>query len=541
LAADYQFNLRSGTLSLSGMQAKLAGEGLGVSGLAASAKGDFAANTAKGECSASRILLEAKGSLGKDSFEASIDVPNLSLGGEAARGESLNARFGLKGVDRAAEATLKLASLRGSAKALEVSGIALQFDARAGTTTAKGSLGGELQANPAEQRYELRKLEGVLALASPALAGKSPTVTLGGELRADLAKESIAANLNAKLDDSRLRAKLGLAQYSAPRVSFDFDLDRLDLDRYLPAAADKAAPKTAAKPAAQADTPIDLSALGGFEASGRLRVGELTVHRVKVTDIAAQTRLAGGRLEVSPLGAKLYEGTLAGSLALDAEGNRISARQDLSGVQLGALILDLLGRDVIEGRGKLALDVSGAGASVNAIKKSLAGNARVALQDGAVKGIDLAAALGKAKAGGKPESQPADRERKTRFSEFAASFAVKDGIAHNDDLAIRTAVFRIGGAGDIDLGASRLDYTLKATVFKPSSGEGGELAPLAGLTVPLRVSGPFDAVKFDIDYGAIAASLVKAKAGEKAQKLKGEAGERAREAAKGKLRELLRR
>lgn len=471
LAANYRVNLESGAFSLTGLDAKLTGDGAGVTGLVA----------------------------------------------------------------------VKIAALSGSPKALDVSGIALQLDARAGDLTAKGSLGAALQANLAEQIFELRKLDGELALASPALAQKSLTVPFGGDLRADLRKESVAANLSAKLDDSQLRAKLGVAQFSAPRVSFDLDLDRIDLDRYLPAQSGKGVPPAAAKPAAQADTPVDLAALRGVDANGRLRIGALTVAKAKLSDIRVQAKLAGGRLEVDPISAKLYGGSLTGSLALDANGNRVATRQDLSGVQIGPLVMDVIGRDALEGRGKVALDLSGAGASVGAIRKSLSGSARLAVHDGALKGIDLADTLAKIKPGAKAESQPANRERKTAFTELGASFTLKNGVAHNEDLAIRTAVFRIGGAGDIDVGASRLDYTAKATVLKPPAGQAGGLAQLAGLTIPVRVSGPFDAVKFDIDYATVAASLVKAKAGEKAEKLKGEAGAKAREAAKGKLRGLLRR
>ncbi len=453
----------------------------------------------------------------------------------------LDAKFSGDGAGVTGLLAVKIGTLQGSARALEVSGVALQVDARSGDFTAKGNLATALLANLAEQVYELRKFDGELSLTSPALPQKPLTVAFGGDLRADLKKENVAANLTAKLDESQLRAKFGVAQFSPPRVSFDIDLDRIDVDRYLPPEAEKTAQAATPKPAPEADTPVDLAALRSVDANGRLHIGALTVAKAKVSEIKAQTKLAGGKLEVDPISAKLYGGTLAGSLALDANGNRVATRQDLSGVQIGPLVVDLIGRDALEGRAKIALDLSGAGASVGAIKKSLTGTARLAVHDGAVKGIDLGEVLAKFKPGAKSESQPANHERKTVFSELGASFTLKNGVAHNEDLAIRTSVFRIGGAGDVDVGASRLDYTAKATVLKPSAGQTGGLAQLAGLTIPVRVSGPFDGVKFDIDYAAVAKSVVKAKAGEKAQQLKGEAGAKAREAVKGKLRGLLRR
>ena len=47
--------------------------------------------------------------------------------------------------------------------------------------------------------------------------------------------------------------------------------------------------------------------------------------------------------------------------------------------------------------------------------------------------------------------------------------------------------------------------------------EGG-LDHLAGLTIPVRLTGPFDAPKYEIDYAAIASQAAKAKAQEKVQK-----------------------
>src|SRR5581483_10932919 len=77
---------------------------------------------------------------------------------------------------------------------------------------------------------------------------------------------------------------------------------------------------------------------------------------------------------------------------------------------------------------------------------------------------------------------------------------------------------RVGGAGDIDIGNSSLNYTVKASVVASAKGQGGKgLEQLSGLTVPVKLSGPFDAMKYQVDYGAAAAELAKSKVGEKVQ------------------------
>jgi AsmA protein len=53
-------------------------------------------------------------------------------------------------------------------------------------------------------------------------------------------------------------------------------------------------------------------------------------------------------------------------------------------------------------------------------------------------------------------------------------------------------------------------------VVATASGQGGkEVDQLSGVTVPVRLSGSFDNLKYDVNYGAVATDLAKSKAGEK--------------------------
>ncbi|MGH8720883.1 MAG: AsmA-like C-terminal region-containing protein, partial [Burkholderiales bacterium] len=197
-------------------------------------------------------------------------------------------------------------------------------------------------------------------------------------------------------------------------------------------------------------------------------------------------------------------------------------------------VKDLMARDALEGRGEVSVDLAAAGPTVNALKKSLAGSARVALKDGAVKGINLTEALRKTRAAFGSKSareQPSDTSQRTDFSAMSASFVVQDGVARNDDLDVRAPLLRVGGAGDIDIGNSQLDYLAKAAVVATSKGQSGaDLEHLAGLTIPVKLTGPFDAPRYEIDYRSLAGDAAKAKVKEKAQ-----------QAVERKLRDLFKR
>ena len=363
--------------------------------------------------------------------------------------------------------------------------------------------------------------EGKLELAMVAKRKAPPLeVKLSADGKYQLKGGVLSGDVTAKLDDSTIKTRFTLAE----PYEFDASIDKLNLDRYL-GAAEKgpAKPEKPQATAKQEDIPVDLSALKGINAKGKLQVGALEVRGLKLAELNAQVQAANGRVAVAPHSAKGYEGTIAGELTVDANKNQVVLKEKLTGVSIGPILRDFAGQDRLEGKGDVTVDVTTAGATVNAMKRALGGMAKVQLRDGAVKGINLAETIRRARAmfsgggGGAAQGETAaDKTQKTDFSELSASFAIKNGVAHNEDLEMKSPLLRIGGAGDIDIGQSRLDYTAKASVVATTKGQGGEeLERLRGLTIPVRVTGSFDDMRYDVNYRAVAGDAAKSKVGEK--------------------------
>ena len=363
--------------------------------------------------------------------------------------------------------------------------------------------------------------EGKLEFATLAKRKTPPLqakLALDGRYKLDAGK--LSADVNGKLDESTIKAKFTLAE----PYEFDASIDRINLDRYL-GAADKPAAKPAAEkaPSKDADTPVDLSALKGINAKGRLQVGALEVRGLKLAEVNAQVNAANGRVAVAPHSAKLYEGSISGELAVDANKNSVSLKEQLQNVSIGPILRDFAGQDRLEGRGNVAMDVTTAGATVNAMKRALNGTAKVQLREGAVKGINIGEILRKARSalGGSQQQAVAGenaggKTQQTDFTELSASFTIKNGIAHNEDLDAKAPAFRLGGAGDINIPASTLDYVVKASIVATSQGQGGkERDDLAGLTVPVKLSGSFDDLKYQVDVRAMAGQAAKSQVGAK--------------------------
>ena len=365
--------------------------------------------------------------------------------------------------------------------------------------------------------------EGKLELAMVAKR-KAPAleVKLAADGKYQFKGGTLSGDVTAKLDDSTIKAKFTAAE----PYNFEASIDKINLDRYL-GGADKPAAQPEAKKAPEqkkpeADTPVDLSPLKSINAKGKLQVGALEVHGLKLAEVNAQLNAANGRVTVAPHSAKLYEGTVSGEVAVDANRNHISLKEELKNVSIGPLLRDFAEQDRVDGRGNVALEVTTAGATVNAMKRALNGTAKVALRDGAVKGVNIGEIVRKARStlgGSQPAAEgetAAGNTQKTDFSELNASFAIKNGVAHNEDLEVKAPLFRLGGAGDINIVNSTLDYLAKASIVATSQGQGGkERDNLAGLTVPVRLTGSFDDLKYKVDFRGMAGQAAKSEVGEK--------------------------
>ena len=355
-----------------------------------------------------------------------------------------------------------------------------------------------------KQKFALSGID--LKLSEEGAGGNAFETSLKGEMEIDLAPQSI---------------------------QFDLAVDRLDVDSYLGAAKGKAA-ASGGRPAAGAEEPIDLSALKGLNLKGKLRISQLTVSNIKAEKVDLGVRATGGRVEVNPLSASLYQGNLTGSASVNANGNRLAMKGQLGGVAIGPLLRDALNNDLLEGRGSVTLDVQTGGATVSAMKKALSGNASLALRDSSLKGVNLGELLRKAKSlreSNPPAEQGALPAERTDFTELGASFVIRNGVAHNDDLSAKSPLLRLAGSGDVDIGANSIDYLIKASVVASSGGQGGkELAELRGVTVPVKVTGPLDAPRFRADLRAAVGDALKQRAEDKLK-----------ERVQDRLRDLLRR
>lgn len=335
---------------------------------------------------------------------------------------------------------------------------------------------------------------------------------LNVNIKADGEKLALSG-LNVKFDDSQIKGGLGISHFSKPLYTFDLDIDQLNLDKYI-----IASDKPAETKANTGDAPIDLSALKALNANGSIRIGNLRYGKTKASNVRVDLKAANGIATIAPLSANLYQGSMNGSLSVDARNTpSIAFKQDMKGIAIGPLLVDAINNDMLDGKGTLNVDVTASGNTVGAMKKALNGKSSLQLADGAIKGIDIAGTIRNAKSKLNvlkgQSSIGADQTQKTDFSELSASFDIKNGVAHNEDLAMKAPILRLAkgdSRGDVDIANETINYLAKPTIVKSIKGQGGaDLDALAGVSIPVKVTGTFSAPKYGVDFASLGTAIAK--------------------------------
>jgi len=510
LKGGLTFDAKAGRYAITKFDANIDGSGFGIRNGKLSLKGNALVELSGQRIETDGLSIKASGMRGSEPFELNLDAPKLAINPQSASGSAISGSAKLSGA-QSADIKFNATGVSGNAQSFSIAKLTLDFKLKQGARDLSGTFASPLRGNINGRSFELATIAADITVNDPAMTQKTVRLPISGSARADLTKQSVSADIATRFDESNIRSKLGMSRFDAPAFTFDIDVDRLNVDRYIPVAPKGDAAPTAGTPAA-AEQPIDLAALKTLNATGEVRLGALQAKGIKANQIVVKVRAAAGRLDIPVMSANLYQGTLSGSASVSAT-NQYAFRQTLSNVSINPLMKDAVNRDLLEGRGNIGMNLTSNGNTVSAIKRALDGTASMSLRDGAVKGINLAQTLRdvKSKIGMANQTQTADKGAKTDFSELSATFAVRNGVASNNDLSLKSPFIRVGGAGTIDIGQGSMDYLAKATVVNTSTGQDGkDLRQLRDLAIPVRIVGPFERLSYEVQWLAISSDALKA-------------------------------
>jgi AsmA protein len=487
----------------------------------------FAFNPAAKDVALSKLALQLKGTQDGQPLNLALTWPELAATGDQIKGSAFSGRL-QRGGTAPLDVAFKSAAPTGSFDALRLPGFEATLDSRGAQRQLAATLKANLLLKQAQAATSGKNGAGTPAsitadaltlqslIQNPGLQPLKIDAKGSASASAERAAWTLSGDINGGVFNTDGTALLGGA---VPKVSAKARFDTLDLNRLLlnPALADApaeagAAPAKNAPAAAEADTPVDLSALRSLDGQFSLQATNFAAQRYKVAAARIDATLNSGVLRVTTLQGKVWGGSIDASALAEAATGRVGFKGTASGININSALKDVAAKDWMDGTGRVTMDIEATGRSVNALKSKLQGQMALQLRDGAIKGINLAKNLRQAKAAiglQQDAVQKASETEKTDFSEMSASFQIANGVASNKDLDVKSPFLRLGGEGTVDIGQSRIDYLARATVTGTAKGQdGADLAALKGLQVPVRLSGPFAALDWKIEWSSVVAGAV---------------------------------
>jgi AsmA protein len=356
-----------------------------------------------------------------------------------------------------------------------------------------------------------------------------------GDVRIDLATnvEYLIAQQRLSLNDIKLAlnqfalaGKLQVSNFAKPALRFDLASQDLDVDALLgtPPAAPAGPAQPAAGGAAAADTQIQLpmQLLRDLDIDGTLGFAKIKVQNLRLQDVDLHLSAQRGLVALKPLQLQAYGGKVLANIVVDVNSElpKYGVSQSLQDVKVGELLQDYMGEAPISGRLSADMNLTTSGEWLSKLKQNSNGTMKLAFLDGALNGFNIRQSIDTARAKLKGDKPPPPEMLKTDFSSLTISGVISNGVFSSNDLDLQAPLLRVGGNGKADLNSEVVDYQVNAKLVGTLKGqEGGSADQLAGLTIPVRIKGPFTAPEIDV----LLDDMLKAKLAAEKAKLKAQA------------------
>ncbi len=468
-------------------------------------------STASGRVAFKDAKLSVDGNILRTSFTGTLETATSTIAGDvdltssSARELAARTGFQLPGVSGFGPMTVT-GALRSSPGRMAFNDAKLTVDG--GVLSANFTGVFETESRKVAGKVDLRSTSArqLAARAGIALPGDNGfgALAISGSLTSAPSR-IVFDNVKIALDGMNGSGDLTLTTGARTHAKASLSLDRLDLNPYLGGGGgSKSAGGTIAP---WSDDAIDASALRAIDADLAFAVDALNVGGLKIGRSALDFALAGGKLSANLKQIALYGGNGKGVVTLNGAGAapEIGIDVALSGIKAEPLLTDAAGFNRLSGTGNITLKLAAAGRSQRALMNGLDGSVQMKLEDGAVKGVNLAEIARTIQSA--LSGSAIGTSARTDFAEFSATLVVKNGVGRNDDLRLLNPFVRLSGAGTVDVAGQRLDYRVEPRAVRSSEGQGGK-NDLRGIGIPFLIKGPWARLSYTPDLSGIANTAI---------------------------------
>lgn len=319
--------------------------------------------------------------------------------------------------------------------------------------------------------------------------------------------------LKVTVDDTHITGNVDVVDLTTLATDFKLNVDKIDLDRYLPP------DDPAAQPARETSMKANTEKSAPIEANGTLTVGSIHLSQLDLTNLQATVVTKDKVVHIHPLEALIDGGRYSGDVTLDQRPAvpALSFDEHLTGIDVGKLLASTSGQQKkvhLSGHGNVNFKASGKGLAADTLMKTLDGRMDFNVGDGAVEGIDLGFELARAEALIKRQDAGSIvNAKRTKFDALKMSADIVNGVVTTKDLTISSPVLKVTGEGSLNLPTKGINFALVADAKSATSGS---------LQIPVKVTGTTADPTVRPDVEAFAKGALKQKLQDTLQdKLKG--------------------
>ena len=392
---------------------------------------------------------------------------------------------------------------------LQVANLIAQLNLGATAVTSAPAFSGQLQT----QVFNAKDLMDSLAIAPPQTQDADAMTRVQLNLKFGGTPDKVMVKpLTLKLDESTLNGEVSVVDVSKQALRFALTLDKINADSYMPPAetpeeaatskeAGKKAPATASEAAAEL---IPVEMLRSLNLKGTFKAGEVIVKQIPMKDIGLSIKAINGDVQITDLGAKLLQGSLAGSVMLDARQDqpKITTNIDLKEIEMSELMQPFVSVQLLSGRTSLKIDTATQGNDMDTLLKQALGQINLNMANTVIHGVNVnqvALDAVRNKLGDFGTLAP-DYEQKlpkalrsdTEISNLLANMKVENGHLLMPDFNADTGEGKLSATGDIDLLNQGFDYHFGVVL---SALDGNKY--LKGVKWPVRCKGSLESSATD--------------------------------------------
>lgn len=295
--------------------------------------------------------------------------------------------------------------------------------------------------------------------------------------------------IKAKLDQTTLEGSAEIPSFEQPAITFNADIDTLNVDRYFPPQTNMPTPVlSSAMLLAATDQAIEpFEWLKQASLNGKIIIHQFNMNHIDMQDVSLELQSKAGEIHTQQNIKQLYQGTYQGNAALSQVNNRqqLSVDEKINHLNLAPFLTALTTKPRMTGTMTGAVHLVGQGTTLKELTASLTGTVQFHIANSTIKDFSLQWLLDKVKT---PITQSLLTPLKTEpllFNTLNGTATIQQGLLTNPDLTASAEQVMLNGEGTIDLNTAQIAYKLK-TQLRPAA---SPVKALKASSITLALSG----------------------------------------------------